>query len=140
MKAIFGRDYLLARLALLASGVAFTVLYPLSMWGEDPGWMWNTPQRNLPFENMLVAMYMVHGLFLAFAARDPVRFLPLIDFTIVANIVHGFVMLNDAMRWGLEANLRPGGDVIGTFIVPVLLLITHPRQFYLGTLFGRSAA
>lgn len=140
MTNLFATKHLGARIALVLSAVAFAVLYPQNMWGNDPGWMWPTPQRNLPFENMLVAMYMVHGLFLLWAARDPIYFLPLIDFTIVANIAHGFVMLNDALSWGLEANLRPGGDVIGTFLVPVLLLLTHPRQFYLGALFGRTTA
>jgi hypothetical protein len=140
MADFLAREFRFARIALMLSAVCFTVLYPLNMWGDDPGWMWPTPQRNLPFENMLVAMYMVSGVFLFWAARDPVRFLPLIDFTIVANVVHGFVMLNDALRWGLEANLRPGGDVIGTFIVPVLLILTHPRRFYLGALFTKPSA
>lgn len=125
------KDFWPARVALILSAIAFAVLYPRAMWTEDPGWMWNTPQRNIPFENMLTSMYIVWGVFLAWAARNPVKALPLIDFTIAANIVHAFVMLNDALRLGLEANLRPGGDVIGTFIVPVLLIATHPRRFYL---------
>lgn len=127
------------RIALVASAICFVVLYPRAMWSGDPGWMWYTPERNLPFENMLVAMIVVNGLFLLYAVRDPIAYLPLIDFTIVQNIVHGCVMLNDAIRLGLEANLRPGGDVIGTFIVPVMLILAHPRRFYLGSLLGSKA-
>lgn len=119
------------RIALFLSFVSFSILYPRAMWTGQDGWMWETPARNVPMENMLVAMYIVAGLFLLYAIRDPIRFLPLIDYTIVANVAHGLVMLNDATRLGLEANLRPCGDVIGTFIVPVLLLATHPRRLYL---------
>jgi hypothetical protein len=136
----FAKEYRWTRIAMLLVGIAFCVLYPKNLWGGDPGWMWNTPQRNLPFENMLIAMYFVHGLFMIWGARDPIRFLPLIDFTIVANIVHGTVMFIDAQKYGLTANLQPGGDVIGTFLAPVLLLITHPRKFYLDGLFGRAPA
>lgn len=121
------------------SAIAFVILYPKNLWTGNPGWMWETPSRNIPFENMLVAMYVVNGLFLAWAVRDPIRFLPVIDLTIVSNIVHGFVMLNDALRLGMEANLRPGGDVLGTFLVPILLLITHPHRFYLDGLLGQKA-
>jgi hypothetical protein len=137
---LFRQPFLIARIGLILSAICFVILYPNSMWSNQEGWMWNTPQRNVPFENMLVSMYIVNGLFLAWAARDPIRYLPLIDFTIVANIVHGFVMLNDALKLGLEANLRPGGDVMGTFIVPVILLLTHPRKFYLDGLFVSKAA
>ena len=84
-------------------------------------------------------MYFVHGLFLIWGARDPIRFLPLIDFTIVANIVHGSVMWHDALKHGLTANLQPGGDVMGTFLAPVLLILSHPRKFYLGSLFSNAA-
>jgi hypothetical protein len=138
--SLFRKPFLIARIGLILSAICFVILYPNSLWSNQEGWMWNTPQRNIPFENMLIAMYIVNGLFLAWAARDPIRYLPLIDFTIVANIVHGFVMLNDALKLGLEANLRPGGDVMGTFIVPTILLLTHPRKFYLDGLFGSKAA
>jgi hypothetical protein len=133
------KEYRWTRISMVLVGIAFAVLYPNSMWNDTPGFMWNTPQRNIPFENMLVAMYIVHGLFLIWGARDPIRYLPLIDFTIVANIAHGFVMLNDALRLGLTANLGLGGDVPGTFIGPILLLLAHPRQFYLGKLFVKTS-
>ncbi len=133
----FDKQYRWTRIAMVFVGLAFAVLYPRALLGNDPGWMWNTPQRNLPFEHMLIAMYFVHGLFLIWGARDPIRYLPLIDFTIVANIVHGTVM-SDATRLGLTANLQLGGDVPGTFIGPLLLLLTHPRMFYLDRIFGRA--
>ena len=66
--------------------------------------------------------------------------MPLIDYTIIANIAHGFVMLNDATRLHMADHLRPSGDVIGTFIVPVLLIVTHPRHFYLDAIFRRRSA
>jgi hypothetical protein len=139
MSSFFAREHRWTRIILLICALSYLVLYPTYMWTGREGWMWETPARNIPMENMLVAMYIVNGLFLALAARDPIKFLPLIDFTIVANIVHGFVMLNDAVRLGMSANLRPGGDVIGTFVVPTLLILAHPRKFYLGPLLGKQA-
>lgn len=132
------KRYVATRIALALSSVSYVLLYPRALWTNQAGWMWETPARNLPMENMLIAMYVVAGLFLLYAARDPIRFLPLIDYVIVANIVHGFVMLNDATRLGLQANLRPNGDVIGTFIVPVMLLVTHPRTFYLSAVLHKQ--
>jgi hypothetical protein len=134
----FDKQYRWTRIAMILVGIAFAVLYPKALWTSDPGWMWNTPRRNIPFENMLVAMYFVHGLFLIWGARDPIRYLPLIDFTIIANIVHATVMLYDANRLGLTANLQLGGDVPGTYLGPILLLLTHPRKFYLDGLFRRA--
>ena len=140
MGNFFAREHRWTRIALMLSGILYAILYPKAMWTSETGWMWVTPARNLPMENMLVAMYIVAGIMLFWATRDPVRFLPLIDYTIVANIAHGFVMLNDATRLHMADHLRPSGDVIGTFIVPVLLIVTHPRHFYLDAIFRRRSA
>jgi hypothetical protein len=139
LSSFFAREHRWTRIVLILCALSYVVLYSTYLWTGREGWMWDTPARNLPMENMFIAMYAVNGLFLALAARDPSKFLPLIDFTIVANIVHGCVMLNDALRLGLTANLRPGGDVIGAFVVPTRLILSHPRRFYLGGLFGKPA-
>jgi hypothetical protein len=95
------------------------------------------PSRNPPLEHMLVAVHVTMGAFLVWAARDPVRFLPLIDFVIVSGAIHATTMAVDAWYTpGMVVHLAFRGDVIGTYIAPVTLALTHPRRFYL---FAREA-
>lgn len=127
-----------ASIALVISFVLYSVLYQRAMLIGRDGYVWETPARNLPFEHMFMVVFFVHGLFLLLAARDPIRNLSLIDYSIVSGTLHGFVMYWDASRLGLADHLRPSGDVLATFFVPILLTLTHPRRFYLGDLFSRS--
>jgi hypothetical protein len=134
-----GRNHLMTRIALIANGVGMMLLYPLNMVVlERTSWIWDAPSRNLPLEHMLVAVYATMGAFLILAARDPVRFLPLVDFVIVSGAIHATTMAVDAWYTpGMAAHLAFRGDVIGTYIAPVTLALTHPRHFYL---FARQAA
>jgi len=127
------REHLPARIALVANGLAMAILYPLNMLMLDrPSWVWDAPARHLPFEHMLVAIYVTLGLFLAWSARDPDRALPLIDFAIVSGAVHATAMAWDAATVpGMETHLAFRGDVMGTYLAPVTLILTHPRRFYL---------
>ena len=74
MGNFFAREHRWTRIALMLSGILYAILYPKAMWTSETGWMWVTPARNLPMENMLVAMYIVAGIMLFWATRDPVRF------------------------------------------------------------------
>jgi hypothetical protein len=57
---------------------------------------------------------------------------PLIDFVIVSGAIHATVMLIDANAMpGHMVHNAPGGDVLGTYLAPITLLLTHPRRFYL---------
>ena len=129
-------EYLWARIALAVNGVGMIAIYPLNMLVlERASWIWDYPSRNGPMEHMLVAIYVTMGFFLLWAARDPVRALPLIDFVIVSGAIHATVMAIDAAQTPvLSSHLAFRGDVMGTYIAPITLAITHPRQFYL---FGR---
>jgi hypothetical protein len=126
-------EYLWARIALAANGIGMIAIYPLNMLVlERASWIWDYPSRNAPMEHMLVAIYVTMGIFLLWAARDPVRALPLIDFVIVSGAVHATVMAIDAVQTpGLSQHLAFRGDVMGTYIAPITLAITHPRRFYL---------
>jgi hypothetical protein len=130
---LMGTNYLITRVALVANGVAMMLLYPLNMMVlERTSWIWDAPSRNPPLEHMLVAVYVTMGAFLISAARDPVRFLPLIDFVIVSGAIHATTMAVDAWYTpGMAGHLAFRGDVIGTYIAPVTLALTHPRSFYL---------
>jgi hypothetical protein len=134
-----GRSHLIARLVLVANGVSMMFVYPLNMVVlERAQWIWDAPIRNAPLEHMLVAIYVTMGAFLIWAARDPVRFLPLIDFAIVSGAIHATTMAVDAWYTpGMAVHLAFRGDVIGTYIAPVTLALAHPRRFYL---FAREAS
>lgn len=126
-------EYLPARIALVANGLAMMVVYPLNMLIlERASWVWDYPNRNMAMEHMLVAIYVTMGAFLVWAARDPVKALPLIDFVIVSGAIHATTMAFDAARMpGLSPHLEFRGDVMGTYLAPITLALTHPRRFYL---------
>jgi hypothetical protein len=126
-------DYLPARIALVLNGLATMIFYPLNMVVlERASWIWDYPNRNLAMEHMLVAVYVTMGAFLVWSARDPVKALPLIDFVIVSSAIHATVMAFDAAHMpGMSAHLTFRSDVIGTYLAPITLALTHPRRFYL---------
>ena len=114
--------------AMVVVGVGYAAVYPVLMGTSRPGWVWDDPARNAAMEHMLYAVYVTLGIFLIGLAREPERALPLINWVIVANLVHGTVMLVHALgRPGGHAHLLPTGDVWGTYSGPLLLLACHPR-------------
>jgi len=114
--------------AMVVVGFGYAVVYPVLMGTSRPGWVWDDPARNAAMEHMLYAVYVTLGVFLIVLAREPERALPLIDWVIVANLVHATVMLVHAlgMPHG-HAHLLPTGDVWGTYSGPLVLLACHPR-------------
>ena len=59
------------KLALIAFGVAFCLLYPLAMFWPS-GWAWHA---GAPYQSdyfmMIVGVYVTLGIFLILASRDP---------------------------------------------------------------------
>jgi hypothetical protein len=130
---MFKIEFLWARIALVLNGLSMVISYPLNMLvNENPGWIWNFPSRNMAMEHMLVAVYVTMGLFLIWSARDPLKAVPLIDFVIVSGAIHATAMLMDAHAMpGHMAHNTLDGDVFGTYLAPITLLLTHPRRFYI---------
>lgn len=126
-------DHLPARIALVVNGVLMAAIYPLNMLVlEKPNWIWATPARNMAQEHMLVAIYVTLGLMLIWAARNPLKAVPLIDFAILSGFVHATTMAWDAWVTPSETHhLALRADVLGTYIAPITLALTHPRRFYL---------
>jgi hypothetical protein len=121
-----------ASIGMLAAFVSYSVLFPLYIYFERPGWIWDYPGRNFAMEHMLIVNYAVLGAFFLYGARAPLRFVALIDLTIVFNILHATMMLIDALGYPNHQNhLRPGGDVPATYLIPIVLILTHPKRFYL---------
>ncbi|MEB3263860.1 MAG: DUF6632 domain-containing protein [Synechococcus sp.] len=110
------------RIALIAVGLVYTFgLYPLTVIWPD-GFMWMP--RQAEYEQMILATFAVLGVFLLLAARAPAEHRSLIGFAGWSSLVHGLVMLVQALRDPMEqANLI--GDIPALIVVGVLLLVLN---------------
>ncbi len=116
------RDRLL-RVALVASGIAFLLVYPLMrVWPS--GWTWQPAQHE--YEEMIVGIYATLGIFLLWASRAPEAHLSLIWFAVWSSVVHGGIMAVQAIVDPMEHGHLPG-DVAGLFLVAVVLGVLTPR-------------
>ena len=108
------------RIALIVVGLIFLVgLYPLTvLW--PGGFMWEPRQPE--YEQMIIGVYAVLGIFLLIASRDPMKHKSLIWFTAWSSIVHGGIMLVQALRDSAEkANLM--GDVPALILIGLILAV-----------------
>ena len=106
----------LLKSALVVFGVAFLLIYPLSIvWPS--GWAWHA---GAPYESdyfmMIVAVYATLGVFLILAARNPDANRSLIWFTIVSSLVHAAVMA--VQSFGMTGDMNHMGHLMGD--VPAL--------------------
>ncbi|MCH9646857.1 MAG: hypothetical protein K0U98_01385 [Deltaproteobacteria bacterium] len=113
------------RIALIVFGLVFSVgLLPMTILFPD-SWMWEP--RHKEYEQMILAIYAVLGIFLVMAAKEPAQHRSLISFTAWSSLVHGGVMLLQALRDPTEhANLC--GDVPALFAVGFVFLWLGPRK------------
>jgi hypothetical protein len=112
--------------ALIGFGVVFIAgIYLMMMWVWPSGWGW-TP-RQPEYEQMIMGIYAVLGVFLIRAAKDPLANASLIWFTIWSSIVHGGIMLVQALVDETErANLL--GDIPALFLVAFVLWYLMPKR------------
>ena len=110
------------RVALLVLGGTFIVgLYPLTqLW--PTGWAWTPAQPE--YLQMIMAIYATLGVFLLRAARDPMRHLSLIWFTVWSSIAHGLVMAVQALRDPAERGHLPGDVLVLLVVAGVLAVLT----------------
>ena len=106
----------LLKIALVAFGVAFCLVYPLALvWPS--GWTWHDgPPTASPYFIMIVGIYATLGIFLVRASRDPMAHRSLIDFTIWSSVVHALIMAIQSFSSGAHM-----GHLLGD--VPALLLV-----------------
>ena len=114
------------KIALYAIGLFFIIgVYPMMMWIWPSGWGW-TP-RQPEYEQMILGVYATLGVFLVRAAKNPAANASLIWFTIWSSIVHGGIMLVQAIVDDTErTNLM--GDVPALFAVAFVLWYLMPTQ------------
>ena len=112
------------RIALIAVGIAFLLIYPLSkIWAS--GWSWQ-PDQHESFQ-MIVGVYAILGVFLLWASRNPAAHLSLIWFTVWSSFVHGLIMT-------IQAVIDPAeyghffGDIPALFGVAIVLGFLTRRE------------
>ena len=114
------------RIALIVVGLTYTFgLYPLTVLWPD-GFMWMP--RQAEYEQMILATFAVLGVFLLLASRQPAQHRSLIAFAAWSSLVHGLVMLVQALADPSErANML--GDIPALVVVGiVLLLLNRPSR------------
>ena len=106
----------LLKIALIAFGGVFCLLYPLSMFWPS-GWAWHEgPPASSHYFMMIVGVYATLGIFLIRAAGNPAAHRSLIGFTIWSSVVHAGIMTAQSL-----SNPMHQGHLLGD--VPALVLV-----------------
>ena len=109
----------LLKLALVAFGAVFLLVYPLSIiWPS--GWTWH---MGAPYSSdyfmMIVGIYATLGVFLILASRNPEANRSLIWFTVISSVVHAAIMA--VQSFGRSGDMDHMGHLWGD--VPALLIV-----------------
>ena len=112
------------KVALVVFGIVFIAGVPaMMMWLWPAGWSW-TP-RQPEYEQMIMGVYATLGVFLIRAAKEPLASASLIWFTIWSSIVHGGIMLVQALV-DVTDRINLLGDVPALFLVAFVLWYLMP--------------
>lgn len=88
-------------------------------------WMWEPRQPE--YEQMILGVYATLGVFLLIASRKPEEHLSLIWFTAISNLVHGGIMLAQALADPADSD-NLVGDVPALIALGILLVIVTPKR------------
>jgi len=133
----YGKALRWLQTVMVVTGIGLIVLVPFGFSIWPPGFRWGHPHGHPAYERMIIAIYAALGICLLVAARDPVKNVSLIDFTILSSIFHGAVMTYDAIvQHGELAHLI--GDVPLLFGLAAVFIWLHPLR--LARLPGAPAA
>jgi hypothetical protein len=113
------------QVVLVVVGIIFVVgIYPLTiLWPS--GWAWHMGGPSMYLE-MILGIYATLGVFLVLAARNPLKNLSLIWFTIWSSVVHGGIMAAQSIVYP-EHRGHLFGDVPALLIIAVVLALVTPR-------------
>jgi len=112
------------KIALYAIGAIFIVGVPLLMMIWPDGFGWDPAQPE--YEQMIMGIYVTLGVFLILAAKDPLANRSLIWFTVWSSLVHGVIMLVQAIVDDTE-RVNLVGDVPALLIVAAVLAFLMPK-------------
>jgi len=113
------------KLALRVFGAIYIVgvYIMMTIWPE--GWGWEP--RQAEYEQMIIGVYAVMGVFMILAARNPGEHRSFIWFVVWSSAAHAVIMLVQALRDSTEsANLI--GDIPALFLVAIVLAVLMPRK------------
>lgn len=114
--------YKALQLALVVSGLACLMLYPLALlWPSGWAWHLGAPYQSDYFM-MIVGVYATLGVFLLNAARNPQANLSLIWFTVVSSVVHAAIMALQSFGSGHHMG-HLWGDVPALLLVAIVLAV-----------------
>jgi hypothetical protein len=115
-------SYRLLQIALVASGAACLLLYPLSVvWPSGWAWHLGAPYQSDYFM-MIVGLYATLGVFVLNAARRPEANLSLIWFTVCSSVVHAAIMAVQSFGGGHHMG-HLWGDVPALLLVAIVLSV-----------------
>ena len=77
-------------------------------------------------ELMLEAVYLVWGIFMLKAARNPMAYLSFLSFTLWANLVHGLLMIPQAMMVAMMYKM--GTDIAYCIVLAIGLWVLMPKD------------
>ena len=114
------------RIALWVFGLVFIIgIWPLTqIWPS--GWSWHAEGRSYYLE-MIMGLYATLGVFLILAARNPLKNLSLIWFTVWSCVVHGGIMAVQSFD-GMHNTGHLYGDVLALFVVAAVLAFLAPHK------------
>jgi Family of unknown function (DUF6632) len=113
------------RIALVLVGITFIVgVYPLTIvWPS--GWAWHTTGQS-NYLQMILGIYATLGVFLLLAARNPLKNLSLIWFTVWSSVAHGVIMAAQSLVYP-EHRGHLFGDVPALLLIAIVLTVLTPR-------------
>ncbi len=119
------RNLVPLRVALVAIGIIFIAgVYPLTIVWRS-GWVWHASGPST-YLQMIMGIYATLGVFLLLAARNPLQHLSLIWFTVWSSVVHGGIMLAQALVYP-EHRGHLVGDVPALLLIALVLAVLTPR-------------
>lgn len=115
-------SFRLLQAALVVFGVVMILLYPLAaVWPSGWAWHHGAPHDSHYFM-MIVGLYIMLGVFLCLAARNPQAYRSLIWFAVWSSVVHALVMAVESVG-GEHHTGHLWGDVPALLLVAVVLAV-----------------
>ena len=113
------------RAALVVVGIIFIIgVYPLTiLWPS--GWIWHMGGHS-DYLQMILGIYATLGVFLLLAARNPLKHLTLIWFTVWSSVVHGGIMTAQSLAYP-EHRGHLLGDVPALLLIAIVLAVLTLR-------------
>jgi hypothetical protein len=116
-----------------AIGWATLLLLPLAFFVYPTGFLWGTHAESpyhppwSPYLFMLIAMYAAWAVLMIRGARDPLAHRDIVDYGILANLLHGIVMFVQSFIYPHE-HQHLWGDVPFLFLICAVLWYWHPAR------------